>query len=174
MLSGFFLYDGKKEMRMYVRYRDFTETMDQGIICSNNKRNGANKRAEDCTALAIFHASSLRGGHAPVIGLYSDYEKDENGAYLFTAGQLVDQRLAQDAKEIPGSTYARFQTRKGPIEEVVFETWRQIWSWDQRYLRTYTGDFEWYDERSIDPKEAQIDIYIAVDEKIVAKTNAIS
>lgn len=72
------------------------------------------------------------------------------------------------------STYARFQTRKGPIEEVVFETWQQIWSWDQRYLRTYTGDFEWYDERSIDPKEAQIDIYIAVDEKIVAKTNDIS
>ena len=80
-----------------------------------------------------FFTQQLRGGHAPVIGLYSDYEKDENGAYLFTAGQLVDQQLAQDAKEIPGSTYARFQTRKGPIEEVVFETWQQIWSWDQRY-----------------------------------------
>ncbi|WP_138825915.1 GyrI-like domain-containing protein [Bacillus altitudinis] len=121
-----------------------------------------------------FFTQQLDGGHAPVIGLYSDYEKDENGAYLFTAGQLVDQQLAQDAKEIPGSTYARFKTRKGPIEEVVFETWQQIWSWDQRYLRTYTGDFEWYDERSIDPKEAQVDIYIAVDEKIVAKTNTIS
>ncbi|MDR0124851.1 MULTISPECIES: GyrI-like domain-containing protein [Bacillus] len=120
-----------------------------------------------------FFAQQLHGGQAPVIGLYSDYETDENGSYLFTAGHFVDQHL-EHVKEIPPSTYARFRTRKGPIEEVVLETWQQIWNWDQRYFRTYTGDFEWYDERSIDPKEAQIDIYIAVDEKIVAKTNTIS
>ncbi|MCY7616960.1 AraC family transcriptional regulator [Bacillus sp. NMCC46] len=120
-----------------------------------------------------FFAQQPHGGQAPVIGLYSDYEKDEHGSYLFTAGHFVDQHL-EHVKEIPSSTYARFRTRKGPIEEVVLETWQQIWNWDQRYFRTYTGDFEWYDERSIDPKEAQIDIYIAVDEKIVAKTNSIS
>ncbi|MBD3858495.1 AraC family transcriptional regulator [Bacillus sp. 28A-2] len=120
-----------------------------------------------------FFAQQLHGGQAPVIGLYSDYEKDENGSYLFTAGQLVNQHTEQ-AIEIPASAYARFRTRKGPIEEVVLETWQQIWKWDQRHFRTYTGDFEWYDERSIDPKEAQIDIYITVDEKIVAKTNHIS
>ena len=112
-------------------------------------------------------------GQAPVIGLYSDYEKDEHGSYLFTAGQFADQQI-EHVKEIPASTYARFQTRKGPIEEVVLETWHKIWTWDQRQYRTYTGDFEWYDERSIDPKEAQIDIYIAVDEKMIAKTNTIS
>lgn len=117
--------------------------------------------------------ASLHGGQAPVIGLYSDYEKDEHGSYLFTAGQFADQQI-EHVKEIPASTYARFQTRKGPIEEVVLETWHKIWTWDQRQYRTYTGDFEWYDERSIDPKEAQIDIYIAVDEKMIAKTNTIS
>ncbi|MED1749096.1 GyrI-like domain-containing protein [Bacillus zhangzhouensis] len=120
-----------------------------------------------------FFAQQLHGGKAPVIGLYSDYETDENGSYLFTAGQFVDHHV-EHAKEIPASSYARFRTRKGPIEEVVLETWQQIWNWDQRYFRTYTGDFEWYDERSIDPKEAQIDIYIAVDKKIVAETNDIS
>ncbi|PCK21204.1 AraC family transcriptional regulator [Bacillus pumilus] len=120
-----------------------------------------------------FFSQQLHGGKAPVIGLYSDYEKDENGSYLFTAGQFVDHHQ-ENTKEIPPSTYARFRTRKGPIEEVVLETWQLIWTWDKRHLRTYTGDFEWYDERSLDPKEAQIDIYIAVNEKIVAKTNGIS
>lgn len=159
---------------MYVRYRDIRETMDERVVCSNNKRNGANKRAEDCSTLAtIFCAKKLYGGQAPVIGLYSDYEKDEHGSYLFTAGQFVDQQV-EHVIEIPASTYAKFRTRKGPIEEVVLETWQQIWAWDERHYRTYTGDFEWYDERSIDPKEAQIDIYIAVDEEMLAKTNIIS
>ncbi|WP_366595840.1 GyrI-like domain-containing protein [Bacillus pumilus] len=120
-----------------------------------------------------FFAQQLYGGQAPVIGLYSDYEKDEHGSYLFTAGQFVDQQV-EHVIEIPASTYAKFRTRKGPIEEVVLETWQQIWAWDERHYRTYTGDFEWYDERSIDPKEAQIDIYIAVDEEMLAKTNIIS
>lgn len=158
---------------MYVRYRDIREKMDKRVICSNNKRNGANKRAKDCSTLAAIFAQQLHGGQAPVIGLYSDYEKDEHGSYLFTAGQFVDQQLEQ-VIEIPASTYAKFRTRKGPIEEVVLETWQQIWTWDERHYRTYTGDFEWYDERSIDPKEAQIDIYIAVDEKMFAKINSIS
>ncbi|TYS28588.1 GyrI-like domain-containing protein [Bacillus pumilus] len=120
-----------------------------------------------------FFAQQIHGGQAPVTGLYSDYEKDEHGSYLFTAGQFADPQL-EHAKEIPASTYARFRTKKGPIEEVVFETWQQIWTWDERHFRTYTGDFEWYDERSIDPKEAQIDIYIAIDKKMLAETNSIS
>ncbi|WP_144486286.1 GyrI-like domain-containing protein [Bacillus pumilus] len=120
-----------------------------------------------------FFTQQLNGGQAPVIGLYSGYEKDEHGSYLFTAGQFVDQQL-EPAIEIPASTYAKFRTRKGPIEEVVLETWQQIWTWDERHYRTYSGDFEWYDERSIDPKEAQIDIYIAIDEKMLAETNGIS
>ncbi|MFB8734874.1 hypothetical protein ACEQPO_16160 [Bacillus sp. SL00103] len=41
-------------------------------------------------------------------------------------------------------------------------------------IAAYTGDFEWYDERSLDPKEAQIDIYIAVDEKMLAKLIVLS
>lgn len=60
-----------------------------------------------------FFTQQLRGGHAPVIGLYSDYEKDENGAYLFTAGQLVDQQLAQDAKEIE-LHLRKISNEKGP------------------------------------------------------------
>lgn len=119
-----------------------------------------------------FFEQQLHGGRAPVIGLYSQYEKDENGSYLFTAGQFVDHHL-EGALEIPPATYARFRTRKGPMEEVVFETWQMIWKWNKRHLRTFTGDFEWYDERAIDPKEAQIDIYIAVNEKIFTKTNII-
>lgn len=100
---------------MYVRYRHIRETMDQRVVCSNNKRNRANKRAEDCTALAGIFTQQLHGGQAPVIGLYSDYEKDEHGSYLFTAGQFADQQI-EHVKEIPASTYARFRTRKDRLK----------------------------------------------------------
>ena len=113
---------------------------------------------------AIFRAAASSGGKAPVIGLYSDYETDENGSYLFTAGQFVDHHV-EHAKEIPASTYARFRTRKGPIEEVVLETWQQIWNWDQRYFRTYTGDFEWYGRKINCPKKRKLIFILVVDKK---------
>lgn len=62
-----------------------------------------------------FFTQQLHGGQAPVIGLYSDYEKDEHGSYLFTAGQFADQQI-EHVKEIPASTYARFRTRKDRLK----------------------------------------------------------
>lgn len=97
------------------------------------------------------------------IGLYSDYESDVNGEYAITIGKevekidLVPEGMA--AKKIPTSTYAVFTTPKGPVTEVVPKTWLAIWEFfrtaDQE--RTYTGDYELYDER-----RDQVEIYIAI------------
>ena len=41
--------------------------------------------------------------------------------------------------------------------------WIDIWKWFETsgVERTYTGDFELYDERCVDPDQAVVDIYIS-------------
>lgn len=104
----------------------------------------------------------------PVYGCYSDYENGASGEYKILAGCRVN--LTEPVPEgltatiLPPSRYAVFTTRKGPVSEVVLETWQTIWKLSEtpQLLRTFTGDFEVYDERSADTENAQVDIYIAI------------
>ncbi|MFT0800854.1 GyrI-like domain-containing protein [Bacillus swezeyi] len=98
-----------------------------------------------------------------IIALYSDYETDEHGTYTFSIGTFIEQEQdVFNVMTLPASEYAVFISRRGRIEEVVIETWREIWEWDQKGLRTYTGDFEVYDEKTADRDNAQVAIYVAV------------
>ncbi|MDA1475091.1 GyrI-like domain-containing protein [Bacillus changyiensis] len=98
------------------------------------------------------------------IALYSNYESDEYGTYTFSLGSFTEHQPEQSTLNvitIPASTYAVFVSRRGLVEEVVLETWQEIWTWDKKSLRTYTGDFEVYDH-IMDQKNAQVAIYVAV------------
>lgn len=103
-----------------------------------------------------------------VYGCYADYENGISGAYTVLAGQQVEENAAIPAEwttlHLPASTYAVFTTARGPRTRVVIEAWQAIWRWqaETSFTRTYTGDFERYDERCINPEESQVDIYIAV------------
>jgi len=101
-------------------------------------------------------------------GLYSDYETDVNGEYSITLGMEV---LAADevpegmvVKTVPAANYLVFTSDKGPFVEVVVKAWQDVWAWfaNSGVERTYTGDFELYDERCANPQEAQVDLYIAI------------
>jgi predicted transcriptional regulator YdeE len=100
-------------------------------------------------------------------GCYSDYENGADGAYTITLGAKVALDSVPDgmnAVTLPQARYAVFTSRKGPITEIVPELWQAIWAWSEtsELVRTFTGDFELYDERCANPEEAQVDIYIAV------------
>ncbi|OZI12060.1 transcriptional regulator [Bacillaceae bacterium SAS-127] len=101
-------------------------------------------------------------------GLYSDYETGVNGEYSLTIGMEVSSNGAipegLSVKTIPAAKYMVFTSEKGPMVEVVIKAWQHIWAWfaNSEVERTYTGDFEVYDERCANPEEAQVDIYIAV------------
>ncbi|MDA7027842.1 GyrI-like domain-containing protein [Bacillus sp. CLL-7-23] len=98
------------------------------------------------------------------IALYSNYESDEYGTYTFSLGSFTELQPEQSTLNVitlPASTYAVFVSRRGLVEEVVLETWQEIWTWDKKSLRTYTGDFEVYDH-IMDQKNAQVAIYVAV------------
>lgn len=103
-----------------------------------------------------------------VYGLYSDYETDVNGNYTITIG--VEASKMNDAspewviKTIPAAKYLVFTSHKGKMPEIVIQTWQEIWAWfaNSEVERTYTGDFELYDERCANPQEAQVEVYIAI------------
>ncbi|TVY04652.1 AraC family transcriptional regulator [Cohnella terricola] len=108
-------------------------------------------------------------GQQPIYGCYCEYEDGASGSYTILIGNKVteiDDRLHSglESKVIPASDYAVFKTRRGPIATVVLETWQEIWrlSADSKIQRTFTGDFEFYDERSADPDNTQVEIYVAV------------
>lgn len=107
--------------------------------------------------------------NAPVTyGLYSNYVNGVNGEYSITAGLEVSDcsEISKEfvVKTIPAATYLVFTSEQGPISEIVIELWQDIWRWfeQQEVERTYTGDFELYDERCENPQHAQVDIYIAI------------
>ncbi|WP_019119319.1 GyrI-like domain-containing protein [Brevibacillus massiliensis] len=103
------------------------------------------------------------------IALYSQYESDETGLYTYSIGSFVDSSEGQGGQlagiVIPPATYAVFTSRKGPLAEVVVETWQAIWEWSKGGGRAFTADFEVYDERAADPSWSQVDIYIAIKER---------
>jgi predicted transcriptional regulator YdeE len=108
------------------------------------------------------------GGNA-ILAVYSDYESDEKGSYSLTIGCEVSSRdevpEGLTGRTILASKYAVFTTEKGALPEIVIDAWQAIWGMDRDRLggeRRFSGDFEVYDKRTLDPSQAQVDIYIAI------------
>jgi predicted transcriptional regulator YdeE len=98
-----------------------------------------------------------------IIALYCDYEGDYTKPYNFVIGCKVSRidniPSGMVSKKIPASKFAVF-TAKGKMPDCIIETWKQIWGMDIE--RTYTGDYEVYDERASNPASSEVDIYVAV------------
>ncbi len=103
-----------------------------------------------------------------IYALYTDYESDASGAYTVLIGHEAndDAVLAEnyDRWVIPESKYLVFTTKKGPVYEVVAQTWGDIWAYfeESEEVRTFTGDFELYDAGNSDPTDAEVQIFIAI------------
>ncbi|WP_019914679.1 GyrI-like domain-containing protein [Paenibacillus sp. HW567] len=110
------------------------------------------------------------GSSEPLYSLYTDYESDASGAYTVVIGHEVSEEAAFQPDDklsyavIPASKYLVFTAEKGPVNEVVPEAWREIWAYFEKSpeLRTYTGDYELYPSRNLDPGANEVQIYIAV------------
>lgn len=122
----------------------------------------------------VDHVQHLDTEDRRIYGCYTNYEKEAAGRYTILLGCSVPSKdqvpAGLDIITLPPSVYAVFTTARGPIHQVVLEAWQAIWKWADSAAvhemeRTYTGDFEQYDERSADPDHAQVDIYIAVGPK---------
>ena len=104
-----------------------------------------------------------------LVVVYSDYSSDEKGDYTYLLGAPVSsiQDLPAEMsyrKLVPGR-YSVLNTRTGPLVQVLQEEWKRIWSMSSAELggqRAFLTDYEVYDQRSVDPQKAQIEIHIGL------------
>jgi predicted transcriptional regulator YdeE len=104
-----------------------------------------------------------------VYAAYTSYESDEGGKYTYFLGEEVT-IFDGTSKEfemltIQPQTYVKFTSEAGAMPAVVIDMWHKIWAMDAGDLggkRAYIADFEIYDERSMDPKNTIVDIYIGI------------
>lgn len=110
-----------------------------------------------------------RKNSGAVFAVYTNYENDENGAYTYFLGEAVNKfkNIPQgfEALTIPSQTYVKFTSAPGKMPAICIDMWQKIWKMkavDLGGQRAYIADFEVYDERSRDPNNATLDIYIGV------------
>lgn len=96
------------------------------------------------------------------VGLYSNYENELYGDYdIVVCCEVLSQDSQPEGtimKRIPAGKYAKFIVR-GPMKTAVAEFWGKLWNMDLK--RTYTGDFEEYQE-SGSPENSEIHVFIAI------------
>ena len=96
--------------------------------------------------------------------LYTDYEKDHTMPYTTILGcavsTLADIPEGMVSKTIEVANYQKY-TAKGNLNEgIVFNEWMKIWNSDLD--RAYTTDYEVYSEKSTNPSQVEVDIFIAL------------
>jgi predicted transcriptional regulator YdeE len=101
--------------------------------------------------------------------VYTDYESDITGDYTYFIGEEVEtlETIPEGLETlvIPAQLYAKFTTEPGIMPNVVIEAWQKIWQMtlqDFGQPRRFSADFEVYDERSSDPQNATLDVYIGL------------
>ncbi|MCT4121791.1 GyrI-like domain-containing protein [Elizabethkingia anophelis] len=111
----------------------------------------------------IINLIPNKADHA-IYCIYTDYEKDYTKPYTTILGCKVNSLdtipEGMVGKIIESSDYSK-QTIKGNLTEgIVYNEWLKIWNMDLD--RSYTADFEIYDEKAQNPENAEVDIFIAV------------
>lgn len=96
------------------------------------------------------------------LGVYTNYEKDVNGAYdvLVCCEVEAEAKLSVDVSTeiIPKGKYAKFVIH-GDVKEAVQAFWMEFWNMDLD--RKYSCDFEEY-QGGEDLKQAEIHVYISL------------
>ena len=112
---------------------------------------------------------SQRKNPGRVFAVYTNYDNDEHGAYTYFIGEEVHsfERIGSEFETltIPAQTYIKLTSNPGSMPAVVINLWQNIWSMKPSELggqRAYVADFEIYDERSQDPSNVVLDIYIGI------------
>ncbi|WP_062059918.1 GyrI-like domain-containing protein [Aquimarina longa] len=99
-----------------------------------------------------------------IYGVYTDYESDHTEGYTTIIGYKVKNLdiipEGMSSVQIKESTYIRF-TAKGDLNKnVIYNKWKDIWKLDLN--RAYTTDFEVYGEEAVNPTDAEVDIFVAI------------
>jgi predicted transcriptional regulator YdeE len=147
-----------------------------GLTARTNNTNEMNPKTSKIGELAgrfwsqnIASEISHRINPGVTLSVYTEYDSNEHGDYTYFIGEEVSsfENIPAGLQQltIPAATYLKFTTSQGKMPDVVINAWRQIWKMSATDLggdRAYVADFELYDQRAIDPVNANLDIYIGI------------
>lgn len=96
--------------------------------------------------------------------IYTDYEKDHTKPYTTILGCKVESldNIPEDmvGKTIESADYEELIAKGNLSEGIVYNKWFEIWNSDLN--RSFTADFEVYGNKTQNPENAEVDIYIAL------------
>ncbi len=97
-------------------------------------------------------------------GIYTDYENGPDGDYTAIVGCKVN-NLTNIPEGMIGITikngnYSKFTAKGDVTKDAIPNAWADIWKTNLQ--RTFATDFEVYDQRAIDPTNAEVDIFVGV------------
>ncbi len=137
---------------------------------SVNTTNANNQAAMDIGALWQKFMDENIASNIPskidetVYSVYCRYESDYTAPYTTLLGCKVSSINNMpdgfDYIQIVDGNYEQFVSKGNLMEGAVYKTWMDIWNTD--LPRAYTTDFEVYCEKSADPTNAIVDIFIAL------------
>jgi len=96
--------------------------------------------------------------------VYTDYEKDHTKPYTTILGcsvsSLENVPDGMVGKTIEKANYVKFVAKGDVHKGAVYNAWLNIWQ--ANVQRAFTADFEVYDERALNPADAEVDIFVSV------------
>lgn len=100
-----------------------------------------------------------------IFAVYHSYDDDHTQPFSYFIGHKVSPGTqvpeGLDSLTIPQGALKKI-TAKGKMPDCIINSWQEIWNSD--IPRAYSVDFEVYDQRSKDWKNAEVDIYISLKE----------
>ena len=99
-----------------------------------------------------------------ILSIYTNYEGDYMQPYDTILGckvsDLTDIPDGMVGQSFDGGNYAKFLTKGDLTKGIVYNAWVDIWS--KPLARNYAADFEVYDQRSQNPNDAEVDIFLGL------------
>jgi len=145
-----------------------------GIKCRTNNANEASGKGcigqqwERLVSEGVLRKIPSRADNN-IFAVYTDYASDKDGDYTYILGAKVKPGTTAPfgmvKTTVKAGRFALFTSEKGPVQQVVAANWKRIWEVPKSQPggdRLYESDFELYDERAADPKNAEMDIFIRI------------
>jgi predicted DNA-binding transcriptional regulator YafY/predicted transcriptional regulator YdeE len=139
-----------------------------GISARTSNQNG--QAARDIAAIWNRFLGNNLAARIPnktseaIYSVYTDYAGDHTQPYTVLLGCCVSSADevpdGMVAKHFPGGMYQSLVAQGSIPQGVVYQAWTDIWN--SELDRAYTADFEVYGEKALNPEDAEVDIYIAV------------
>ncbi len=141
-----------------------------GISVRTTNRDG--QAARDIAALWNTFLTENLAAQIPnktdeaIYSVYTDYEGDHTQPYTVLLGcRVLHAEAVPDGmttKHFSGGTYQPFVAQGSLAQGAVYQAWTNIWNADLD--RAYTADFEVYGEKARNPEDAEVDIFVAVNQ----------